>query len=237
LARFLDGDPTHARPVGPVGQTWQWARRYPVLPLLAVTLGLMTLTVAGLMFWTTYHAYQLTGHLRERELYLHGLRGTLLQLHEAQARYAELAAATGDAAWAGRHHEAAGEAERYRADAERLAPQAAGEVKLLPAAAAVSAGERKALDLVRDGRAREAWALLRGDEHRRAGGEYAAAVDHFADRVDATADADLRVVRAETFWSLASATAVAGLIGVTMLVGWRVHLRYQRGRADVKAVR
>jgi hypothetical protein len=158
------------------------------------------------------------------------MRGTLLRLDEAQARYAELAAATGDPAWAARHGEAAGEATRQRADAARLAPEEALAADLSSAAEAVAAREHRAFSLVRDGRAEDAWQLLQGDDHQWARERYAAAVGRFGDQVDAAADAELRQVQAETLWSLASATAVAGLIGVTAAAGWLVGLGRGRGR-------
>ena len=228
LARFRAGEPIRARPIGVGERAWRWARRHPVVPLLAVTLGLMVVSVAGLMGWTVYHAYQVAGHLRERELHLHGLRGTLLQLDEAQTRYAELAAATGDLAWEARHQAATAEAARCRADAVRLAPEETAAVGLADAAEEVAARERQALGLVRDGRAADAWRLLQSGEHRRTRDGYSAAVGQFADRVDAAADVELRQVRAEGFWSLVSATAVAGLIGVTAVAGWLVYLRRER---------
>ena len=230
LARFRAGEPIHARPTGPAERAWRWARRNPVVPLLALTLGLMTLSVAGLMAWSTYHAYQVAGHLRDRELHLHGLRGTLLRLDEAQARYADLAAATGDPAWEARHRDAADEANRHRFDAARLAPEATDAAGLSAAAEGVTAREHRALDLVRGGRAADAWQLLHSDDHRRSRDEYAAAVGRFSDGVDDAADAELRQVQTEAFWSLASATAVAGLIGVTAVGGWLVGLRSRRPR-------
>jgi len=228
LARFRAGEPISARPTGPTERAWRWARRHPVVPLLALTLGVMTLSVAGLMAWSTYHAYQVAGHLRERELHLHGLRGTLLRLDEAQTRYAELAATTGDPAWGGRHRDAADEAERHRADAVRLAPDATASAGLPGAAEAVTAREQRALDLVSFGRAPDAWQHLQSDEHRRARDGYAASVDRFADQVDESADAELRQIQAEAFWALASATAVSGLIGFASVVVWVAYLRAGR---------
>ena len=237
LARFLAGEPVRARRVGPAGRAWRWARRNPALPLVAVTLGLMTLSTVGLMGWTTYHAYQVSGHLRERELHLHGLRGTLLRLDEAQARYAELAAATGDPAWEARYRDATAGAGRHREDAARLAPEAVGTAGLPASAEAVLARERRALELVRDGKAADAWSLLQSEDHRRDRERYAAAVGRFADGVDEAADAELRQVQAEGFWSLVSATTVAAGIGLTAVAGWLVYLRKnRRGAAPRSAV-
>ncbi|PJE01840.1 MAG: hypothetical protein CK429_35230 [Mycobacterium sp.] len=188
----------------------------------------MTVSVAGLMSWSTYHAYKVVGHLRERELHLHGLRGTLLRLDEAQARCADLAAATGNPAWESRHRDAAAEADRHRTAAARLAPEATDSAGLSAAAEGVTARERRALELVSGGRAADAWQLLQSDEHRRSRDEYVGAIDRFADRVDEAADDELRQVQAEAFWALGSATGVSGLMGLTLVAGWLVGLRNRR---------
>ena len=232
LARFRAGEPILARPASVIERAWRWARRHPVVPLLALTLGVMILSVAGLTARSTYHAYRVAGHLRERELHLHGLRGTLLRLDEAQARHAELAAATGDPSWEDRHRTAADDAARHRDAAARLAPDATEASGLSSAAEEVLMRERWALDLVRDGKAKEAWRLLQGDDQRRGREDYAAAVSRFADRVDEAADAELRQVQAESLWSLASATALAGLIGVSLVAGWLVGLRRRPPQPD-----
>jgi len=235
LARFRVGEPIRARSTGTTGRAWRWARRHPVVPLLALTLGMMTLSVAGLMAWSTYHAYQVAGHLRERELHLHGLRGMLLRVDEAQARYAELAAATGDPAWGDRHRDAAKDAEQHLADAARLAPVATEASGLSSAANEVLTRERRSLDLVRDGKAADAWRLLQSDDQTRGREEYAAAVGRFADRVDEAADTELRQVQVESLWSLVSATALAGLIGVSLVAGWIVGLRHRHPQPDRSA--
>ncbi len=230
LARFRSGAPILARRMSPVEHAWQWARRHPVIPLLVLTLGMMTVSVAALMAWTTYHAYQVASHLRDRELRLHGLRGSLLQLDESQARHTDLAATTGDPTWANGYRTVKGEAERQRADASQLAPEETASAELLQTADKVATREQHALELVRNGRANEAWQYLRSDEHRCARNEYAAAVDQFGDRVDLAADAELRQIQTEGFWSLVSATAVAGLIGVTAVTAWIIYLRRSHHR-------
>jgi len=230
LASFRAGEPINARPLGPAERAWRWARRHPVVPLLAFTLGLMILSVAVLMTWSTYHAYQVAGHLRERELHLHSLRGTLLRLDEAQARYADLAAATANPGLEARHRDYATQANQNRLDAARLAPEATEAAKLLATAKVVIQQENRAMEFVRSGRAADAWALLQSDDHRHCRDEYAAAVGRFGDRVDEEADAELREVQAEAFRALGSATALSGLIGTTMVTGWFIALRRRRPR-------
>jgi WD40 repeat protein len=51
LARFLDGRPTRARPVGPLGRTIRWARRRPAVAALAAALILVTALGFALVSW------------------------------------------------------------------------------------------------------------------------------------------------------------------------------------------
>jgi tetratricopeptide (TPR) repeat protein len=49
LVRFLDGRPTLARPVGPLGRAWRWSRRRPVVAgLLALLLAVIAGSLTGL---------------------------------------------------------------------------------------------------------------------------------------------------------------------------------------------
>jgi len=86
---------------------------------------------------------------------------------------------------------------------------------------------------IRRGRVADAWQHLQSNDHRWISDFYAAAVGRFADRVDETADTELRQVQAESLWSLASATALAGLIGFASVVAWVVYLRTGRQRRPV----
>jgi tetratricopeptide (TPR) repeat protein len=50
LQRFLGGEPIRARPVGPLGRSWRWARRNPAIATLAATL--FVVMSAGLVITT-----------------------------------------------------------------------------------------------------------------------------------------------------------------------------------------
>ena len=50
LGRFLDGAPIRARPIRPWERIGRWCRRNPVLPLLSVLCGVLTLAVTALSF-------------------------------------------------------------------------------------------------------------------------------------------------------------------------------------------
>jgi WD40 repeat protein len=54
LARFLRGEPTRARPLGPLGRLWRWAKREPVTASLVGAVGLLlagTVVALLLAFW------------------------------------------------------------------------------------------------------------------------------------------------------------------------------------------
>jgi WD40 repeat protein/serine/threonine protein kinase len=51
LSRFLRGEPTLARPIGPVGKVWRWYRRKPVIAGLVMALNVaLALGVAGILW-------------------------------------------------------------------------------------------------------------------------------------------------------------------------------------------
>lgn len=54
LNRFLSGHPIHAKPVGPIMQTWKWMRRYPMAASLCVVSVTAVLTLLGL--WASFTA-------------------------------------------------------------------------------------------------------------------------------------------------------------------------------------
>ncbi|MEX2286557.1 MAG: protein kinase [Planctomycetaceae bacterium] len=60
LRRFLAGEPTHARPIGPTRHALKWARRRPALSALIATIALAVIGIVGGSWW---HAVQLQSSL------------------------------------------------------------------------------------------------------------------------------------------------------------------------------
>jgi WD40 repeat protein/serine/threonine protein kinase len=64
LARFLRGEPVHARPLGPVAKAWRWSRRKPAIASLATALALVfALGVSGIL-WQWRRAELQAAHAR-----------------------------------------------------------------------------------------------------------------------------------------------------------------------------
>jgi WD40 repeat protein/tRNA A-37 threonylcarbamoyl transferase component Bud32 len=62
LSRFLAGEPTRARPVGPLGRARKWTRRRPTAAALVVVCALALL---GMLLGTGWYAAVVDGHNRE----------------------------------------------------------------------------------------------------------------------------------------------------------------------------
>src|SRR5262249_6062297 len=65
LARFLRGEPIHARPVGPVGRLCRWYKREPVLASLLTTLVVVFGVGLGGGLWQWGRAEQKSAEARE----------------------------------------------------------------------------------------------------------------------------------------------------------------------------
>jgi WD40 repeat protein len=91
LQRFLAGDPILARPVGPIGRTWRWARRNP---LVASLLALVAVLLAGTAVGSGAQAMRLD---QERRKAVAALRAEKEALKDREQALAGQRKATEDA--------------------------------------------------------------------------------------------------------------------------------------------
>lgn len=61
LRLFRAGKPIHARPIGPCGRAWRWARRQPAIASLLALVAVLTVAGFGLVGWQWYEANQARG--------------------------------------------------------------------------------------------------------------------------------------------------------------------------------
>ena len=78
LARFLGGQPIHARPVGRGQRLWRWCRRNPVVASLTAAVVISLMLGTGIATYFALEARREAAHAREKE-----------GLAEAKAREAE----------------------------------------------------------------------------------------------------------------------------------------------------
>jgi serine/threonine protein kinase len=86
LRRFVAGEPIRARPVGPLGRAWKWARRRPAAAALVAVSGLALL---GLLLGSAGYALQIDRHNTELEKVNADLRDTAQREREQRTRAEE----------------------------------------------------------------------------------------------------------------------------------------------------
>ncbi|MEM7308769.1 MAG: ATP-binding protein [Planctomycetota bacterium] len=140
--------------------------RFPVWPCLAVV-GL-TLTMMAVLALETRHSLATIQSFEERELAIERVCGRILHLDEVLTMSARMGAETGDGHWEQRYYVHVPQLDDAIALATRLAPDASeaeGSRQTDAANQRLVALEEQAFELVRQGSAAEARALLNGTEY------------------------------------------------------------------------
>ncbi len=232
LDRYFVGKPLQAKPLGHFERGLRWSKQHGTLVALSLSLSLAVVAVVLAMAWSTYHAYRVAGALRDREFRLHGLGAKLRQLSADAGKAVSIAAAANEPGRLVEYYSLEEEHATTLADAVFLAPGPAENANLVAATDRVRTLRERTAKNVALGDAKLGWSLIDSPAYARMRTDYAVAVDAFSTQVDAAADAELRSVRAETYWSLRAATLVAGMLG---LLGVGFLLRGLRRREELNS--
>ena len=163
------------------------------MAFLAMALALSAAAMAWLG-WCSYASYRRTRAATLWALRGERLRGAIVHLDEVLTMSARMAAATGDLSWEERYHRFERQLDAALKEAKEIAPEAQGAA----ATAATDAAntrlvemESRAFDLVRQGRAEEARAVLFSNEYEAQKSVYAEGMVGLAEGLSSTAGARL----------------------------------------------
>ncbi len=196
------------------------------MPILTVILIMTWVVLAGLS-WLSYRSHQERKTTTAWHLKITELRGSIIHLDEVLTMSARMAAVTGDLQWENRYRRFEPQLDAAIKEAIRLAPEAYDREAAVETDAAntrLVEMEDHALDLVRQGRAREAKAVLFSDEYESQKHVYAEGMGRFqaglADAVSAVLEQDERVSFLRT--------GVVFLLMPFLIIGWVVVFRSVR---------
>jgi signal transduction histidine kinase len=190
---------------------------FPMRALLAGIL--LTFAVALLGIFNTFSAYRELEQVAQVELPLDRLSGTIVHLDEVLTMSARMAAATGDPRWEDRYRRFEPALDRAIAEMNRIAPEpairrAAARTEL--ANRELVAMEHRAFDLARQGRERQARALLQGTAYEEQKEIYANAIAGSARVVQNRVDQQTR----QHVWHAKLEVTLALLALLATAFGW-----------------
>jgi signal transduction histidine kinase/CheY-like chemotaxis protein len=188
------------------------ALRFPTR-LCATTL-VLTLATFGWVVWNGYMSYRDAGIHRSRDLRGEELRGVILHLDEVLTMSARMAAATGDLRWEARYRAfepALDAAIKETTAAASGEPSLAGSQETDLANAKLVAMENRAFELVRDGRAGDARAVLSAQAYEQQKAIYANGLTSMLSEVRARSDRILHRAQQRALFSMAGATGLLTL--------------------------
>ena len=158
--------------------------------------------------WVLWYSFRNFEHTLEKEFRLMEVAGTIAHLDEALTMSANMAAATGDPRWEQRYNQHEPHLEEAIMEAVRLAPESflrEGASAVGTANARLMALEKQAFQAIREGRKRDAAALLCGDEYAGLKTHYKAALRHILVDLHDRAQREMRSNRKRGFLSVAAA--------------------------------
>ena len=152
------------------------------ITVLTIVLVMTSVVLAG-FGWSSYHLYRDAQAATQRHLRIEELLAAIIHLDEVLTMSARMAAFTGDLQWENRYRRFEPQLDAAIKEATALAPGAhSGEAAAETDAANIKLVEmeNRAFDLVRQGRAEEAKAVLFSDEYETQKQVYAQGMTRFA---------------------------------------------------------
>ena len=213
------------------GKNLRFRKTNPIIFLtIVLVLSCAALTWLG---WQSWRGYRGVKDSIQTELRIEQLRGTIIHLDEVMTMSARMAAATGNLRWENRYRRFEPKLDIAIKDAIALAPEASsGEAatKTHEANIKLVEMENQAFDMVRQGRADKAKALLFSDEYERQKRVYADGMAEFAAGLSEASSKTLARRQHKAFVHV----AIAGLIVPLVVLSWlAVFQAMRRWKADL----
>lgn len=180
--------------------------------------------------WSAYDSYQRLEGTVQRNAEIQSLRGRIVFLDEVLTMSARMSVATGDLAWEARYQAGAAELDDALATALELADGVGTTRRTDDANLVLVALERKAFELVAEGRLADANELLTGEEYVRQKKVYAEGMEALGANFEAAAASAMEVQRGRIFAQLLGGVVVIVLLVITWIVVIRAFHNWLRAR-------
>lgn len=182
---------------------------------------LFTLGALVAFLWCAFDSYRSFESTTERNLRIQELRGQIIHLDEVLTMSARMCALTGEPSWEARYRrfEPQLDAAIREAMSSTLGAQTTKETD--EANAALIEMEQRSFDLVRQGKLKEAEAVLFSPEYDRQKSVYSAGMESLGRQLAAAAHAAMELQRSRISFQLVGGAVVIGVL----VVGWTVIVR------------
>ena len=178
------------------------------------------------MTWSAYRSYQALQGLVTRDFRVAELRGSIAHLDEVLTMSANMAALTGEARWEARYRSFEPALDAAIKEAVRLVPEGAASISQTDEAnLRLVELENRAFELVRQGKASEARAVLEGAGYQTQKKIYADGLAHFSEELKVALQATIAAQEHASTWNIVLVIASISILSVF----WIAMLRSERG--------
>ncbi len=204
------------------------ASRFPVR-FLTVT-AMLSVIVLVRLGWNAYRSYQAVDRAHQHAFKIEQLRGTIIHLDEVLTMSARMAAATGDRYWEDRYRQYDPQLDAALQEALVLSPEPAARVAIHQTDAANSIlveMENRAFALARQGRLKDAQAVLSSDSYDTHKQLYSQGIQALANIFRNTTEAELQTEQRKAILCLVAAVVAISALFVAWLLVLRIMRRWQ----------